>query len=111
MANVVGRLFSSRNNHKNSAGDVGLSANGDSRIVVIERPGCHLCESALAALEPLAKKYGETIERKNLETDDELAKRWNLEIPVIAIDGALISVYRVDVKAVEKALGKKPNRS
>lgn len=100
---AVGRFLRSQKTVKQIL-EVGLSPQKGGRIVFIERPGCHLCEEALSIVETVASEFEERVERKNLERDEELAKRWSLEIPVIAVDGKVISVYRADTQALRKAL-------
>jgi hypothetical protein len=58
------------------------------------RPGCHLCEEAEARLQPLADAIGCSIERVDIEQQDDLHKRFLVLIPVIEIDG--VELARLD---------------
>ena len=80
-----------------------------SRIVILERPGCHLCDEALAVVTRVANEHGESITRRNIDDDDALARRWSIEIPVIAVDGSVIAVHRITETQLRRALT--PSRS
>lgn len=73
-------------------------------ITVLSRPGCHLCEEALAALAPIAAEHGAEIVEVNIETDDELHREHLERIPVIVIGGAEVCHHFVDSTAVRAAL-------
>lgn len=56
------------------------------RVVLYERPGCHLCEDAAVLLDELigAGRY----DRVDIEADDELLVQFGHRIPVVTLDGA-----------------------
>ena len=60
-------------------------------LKVYMRPGCHLCEEAEQLLRPLAEVAGREIELIDIDSDDELFKRYLELIPVIELDGVEIS--------------------
>lgn len=82
----------------------GLFSSRGARIVILERPGCHLCEDASRVVHALATELGEEVEHTNIEDDEALARRWSLEIPVIAVDGRVINVYRANRAELRAAL-------
>ena len=82
----------------------GLVSSSGARIVLLERPGCHLCEEAAEVVSRVAALTGEEVERVNIEADDELARRWSIEIPVVAVDGEVVAVYRVNDEELKAAL-------
>lgn len=53
------------------------------RITLYGRPGCHLCDDAREVLLRLGAPFDEV----DIETDDELFKRYLERIPVVAVDG------------------------
>jgi glutaredoxin len=55
------------------------------RVVLYERPGCHLCEEAAALLD--ARLGMDRYDRVDIDTDDELLVRYGHRIPVITVDG------------------------
>ncbi len=74
-------------------------------VVLYERDGCGLCQQAAELLARLAPKLRFTLSRVNIETDDDLLKRYVLEIPVVAVGGR--EVARAPIRsaaAFEEAL-------
>ncbi len=65
-------------------------------ITVYVRPGCHLCDDALAVLEPLAREAGARLETIDIESDDVLHRRYLERIPVTCLDGEELSDFFVD---------------
>lgn len=66
--------------------------------------GCHLCEEARAGLERLRAGRQFELREVDIHSDAELAKRWLYEIPVIEVDGLVVTQAPVDLRAVERAL-------
>jgi glutaredoxin len=66
------------------------------RVVIYSRPGCHLCDEAKAAIRSAGCSDYFTLEEINIESDDELLKKYQYDIPVIAIDGVEAFKHRVD---------------
>ncbi len=56
------------------------------RVVLYERPGCHLCEDAAELLDQIVGP--DRYERVDIDTDDHLLVRYGHRIPVLAVDGA-----------------------
>lgn len=65
-------------------------------VIIYSRPGCHLCDEAKAAI--LGAGCGDqfTLEEVNIESDEELLRKYKYDIPVIAIDGVESFIHRVD---------------
>ncbi len=78
------------------------------RVVLYSRPGCHLCARALVALRALRESPGAAqpfeLTEVNIESDSELERRFLLEIPVIEVDGAVVTRAPVEMAAVRAAL-------
>jgi len=62
------------------------------RLTLYSRPGCHLCDEARAALE----RIGEPFDEIDIDSDDELFKRYLERIPVVALDGEELYDFFVD---------------
>ena len=62
------------------------------RLVMYSRPGCHLCDEARVVLE----RIGEPFDEVDIDSDDELLKRYLERIPVIALDGEELYDFFVD---------------
>ena len=66
------------------------------RVIVYSRPGCHLCDEAKAAIQNSNCSDRYTLEEVNIESDDELLKKYKYDIPVVTIDGEEAFRHRVD---------------
>jgi glutaredoxin len=75
-------------------------------VVVYGRPDCHLCEDALAVIERVRARVPFVLEQRDIESDDELFKRYLERIPVIEIDGAEAFEFFVPEDEFERALAK-----
>jgi glutaredoxin len=62
------------------------------RLVLYSRPGCHLCDDARVVLE----RIGEPFDEIDIDSDDELFKRYLERIPVVALDGEELYDFFVD---------------
>ena len=67
-------------------------------VIIYSRPGCHLCDEAKAAIMTAGCSDRFTLEEVNIESDDELLRKYKYDIPVIAIDGVESIIHRVDAK-------------
>jgi glutaredoxin len=65
-------------------------------VIIYSRPGCHLCDEAKAAIQNSGCTDQFTLEEVNIESDDELLRKYKYDIPVIAIDGVECFMHRVD---------------
>jgi glutaredoxin len=69
----------------------------DSRnVVVYSRKGCHLCELVKESLVKLSRRGGFTWHEIDVESDAELRRQFNDEVPVVFIDGRKAFKYRMD---------------
>jgi glutaredoxin len=67
------------------------------QVVVYSRPGCHLCEEALAAIVSLHRQgYRFELHEVDIESDDALLRDHLERIPVVEVDGALVSELVLD---------------
>jgi hypothetical protein len=75
------------------------------RVTLYGRPGCCLCDDALAALQRLRATTPFELRTTDIEADDELFKRYLERIPVIEIDGREAFELIVDERELARALG------
>ncbi len=68
------------------------------RVIVYSRPGCHLCDEAKAVIQNSHCSDRFTLEEVNIESDDELLKKYKYDIPVVTIDGEEAFKHRVDLR-------------
>jgi glutaredoxin len=74
-------------------------------VVVYSRPGCHLCAEALGKLIALHEQgYRFNLTEVDVESDDLLLRRHLERIPVVEIDGAVVSELVLDEAAVRARL-------
>jgi hypothetical protein len=76
--------------------------------VLYAASGCHLCEDAAAALEALRRTHEFALREVDIHSDPEVERRYLLEIPVIEVDGAVVTQAPVDIEAVARALVSDP---
>ena len=65
-------------------------------VTLYGRPGCHLCDDALAALERVRADAPFALRTVNIEDDDTLLRAYLERIPVVALDGEEVYDYHVD---------------
>jgi glutaredoxin len=66
------------------------------RLVLMTRPGCHLCEVAVEAMERVSAATGEPWQERNVEDDVELEREYGDRVPVILLDGREHGYWRVE---------------
>jgi glutaredoxin len=70
-------------------------------VVVYSRPGCHLCEEALAQIIALHEQgYRFNLHEVDIESNDLLLRRHLERIPVVEVDGAEVSELILDRAAL-----------
>jgi glutaredoxin len=65
-------------------------------VTVYGRPGCHLCDDALAVIERIRADTPFALETVNIEADDALLRAYLERIPVVALDGLEVYDFHVD---------------
>lgn len=74
-------------------------------VTLIGKPGCHLCDDARAVVdEVLAAFPAVGMLEQSILDDPVLHERYWDEIPVVLIDGAVHTIYRVDAERLRVAL-------
>jgi glutaredoxin len=75
------------------------------QVVVYSRPGCHLCADAVEALVALhGDGYRFSLREVDIESEELLLRRMLEKIPVIEIDGVVVSELILDETAVRARL-------
>jgi Glutaredoxin-like domain (DUF836) len=66
-------------------------------VVVYSRAGCHLCEEAVGAIVGLYEEgYRFSLHEIDIESDDLLLRRHLERIPVVEVDGTVVSELILD---------------
>jgi glutaredoxin len=76
-----------------------------SSITVYSRPGCHLCGEAIDALITMHDEgYSFDLHEVDIESEELLLRRLLEKIPVVEIDGEVVSELILDEAAVRARL-------
>jgi c-di-GMP-related signal transduction protein len=74
-------------------------------VVVYSRPGCHLCEQALEEIVALhADGYRFSLREVDIESEELLLRRMLERIPVVEVDGEVVSELVLDRDSVRARL-------
>ena len=65
-------------------------------VVVYSRRGCHLCEIVKETLGKLHRRGGFVLREVDVDSDDQLRRKFTDEVPVVFIDGRKAFKYHVD---------------
>ncbi|MDN0193438.1 glutaredoxin family protein [Streptomyces sp. S.PNR 29] len=76
----------------------------DHLVTLIGKPDCHLCEDAELVVEKVCADLGVPWERKDITQDRRLHDQYWEQIPVVLIDGAQHTFWRVNEDRLRKAL-------
>jgi glutaredoxin len=74
-------------------------------VVLYTRPGCHLCDDALAILERVRADLPFALEARDIERDDALLARYLERIPVVEVDGEEVFEFFVEEHELRRRLG------
>jgi len=76
------------------------------QVVVYSRKGCHLCEVVKESLSKLARSGGFTWQEIDVDSDEDLRRRFSDEVPVVFIDGKKAFKYHMDEREFLRRLGR-----
>jgi glutaredoxin len=65
-------------------------------VIVYSRKGCHLCEVVKESLDKLSRRGGFTWREIDVDTNLELRRQFNDEVPVVFIDGRKAFKYHMN---------------
>lgn len=86
----------------------GTAATAGSRVVVLTRAGCHLCDEAIAVVAAVCAEVGASWTTRDVDADPALRRRYTEEVPVTFVDGAQHDFWRVDPDRLAAALAGRP---
>jgi glutaredoxin len=81
-----------------------LAGAGALDVTLYSRPGCHLCEAAKAAIDPLIAEFGATLHEINIDGDAALTERYGWDIPVLFIGTKKAAKHRINVRQLRRQL-------
>jgi glutaredoxin len=73
-------------------------------VTLIRKPGCHLCDDAQVVIEKVCGELGVPWEQKDITQDRRLHDEYWEQIPVVLVDGAQHTFWRVDEQRLRRAL-------
>jgi glutaredoxin len=76
----------------------------DARVVLLGKPGCHLCDDARAVVQQVCDDLGVPWSERSIEGTPDLERRYGEQIPVIFVDGRQHAIWRVDEERLRAAL-------
>lgn len=75
------------------------------RVLLLGKPGCHLCDDARAVIaEVLTEFPAVQFAEQSILDDPALLDAYAEEIPVVLIDDRVHTIWRVDADRLRKAL-------
>ena len=80
------------------------TSHDEPRVVVLTRPGCHLCEQAIEVIETICAETGDSYEERNIDHDPQLQRQYGDQVPVTFVDGRQHDFWRVDPDRLRAAL-------
>jgi hypothetical protein len=84
--------------------ETGSSRTTSSTLVFYTRAGCHLCEVAKLELEQLRERISFRIEVRDVDADEDWAKKFGDEVPVGVLGGRKVFKYRLNADRLEVAI-------
>ena len=76
------------------------------RVTLYTRVGCHLCEEAERVLRAEQAAVGFDLQLVDVDRDPELARRYGVRVPVVALDGEDLFDYEVPLDLLRARLGR-----
>ncbi len=74
-------------------------------VTLYTKPGCHLCDDALATLRRLRDEIPFELTERDITADEALHRAYFERIPVVALDGEELFDYFVDEALLRERLG------
>jgi hypothetical protein len=78
------------------------------RLTLISRPGCHLCEVAVEALHRVRAATGEDWTVVDVTDSIELERDYGDRVPVLLLDGAEHGYWRIEEDRLLRDLARQP---
>jgi glutaredoxin len=74
------------------------------RLTLVTRPGCHLCDVAKEAMDRIAADTGEGWTELDVESDIALEREYGDRVPVVLLDGKEHGYWRVEEERLRRDL-------
>ena len=73
-------------------------------VVLLTKPGCHLCEEARAVVTEVCRESGSTLREQDITEDAALVRDYAEFVPVVFVDGAAWDRWRIDADRLRAVL-------
>ncbi len=77
-------------------------------VTLYTRRGCHLCDEAKAVIQAAGRKVNFSYQEFDIDADPALCRLYDVEVPVIAIDGRKAFKYRLTEQELLRKLEARP---
>lgn len=74
------------------------------RVLLLGRPGCHLCQEAQAVVATVCAELGTAFEERSVTDDPALERTYGEMVPVVFVDGEQHDFWRVDADRLRASL-------
>lgn len=74
------------------------------RVLLLTRADCHLCDDARAVVEAVCAETGETWREVDIDADEALRAQYSDLVPVVSVDGVEAGYWRIKPHVVKAAL-------
>ena len=81
-----------------------VNAETSTRVRLLSKPGCHLCDEAREIIATVCDDLGETYDEIDISRDAAMLARYGEQIPVTFVDGRQHDFWRVDAERLRRAL-------
>jgi len=76
-----------------------------SRLTVVHRHDCELCDELLRELQSLGRRYSlPPIDVVDVDSDPTLQRRHGFDVPVLLLDGTVVCKHRLDADELKRLL-------
>ncbi|MGH3447098.1 MAG: glutaredoxin family protein [Nocardioidaceae bacterium] len=77
-----------------------------SRVRLLSKPGCHLCDDARSVIAAVCADLDESFDEVDITSSPDLMTTYGEQIPVTFVDGQQHDFWRVDEARLRAALGR-----
>lgn len=73
-------------------------------LVLLGKPGCHLCEAMRDVVAPVARDLGLALEERDVRSDPELEALYRYDIPVLLLGQREVARHRISAEDLRARL-------
>lgn len=73
-------------------------------VVLLTKPGCHLCDDAREVVQRVCAQTGSALREQDITGDEALTRDYAEFVPVVFVDGAAWGRWRIDAERLRSVL-------